>query len=134
MKTLFIGCALFAMTFLYSSCSLQNPAKSNTQSTTTQSISSHKLWDLSAFRLIVADTLSLVEKNDLPGAKVRIKDLELAWDSAEAGLKPRSPSDWHRVDGAIDTALKTLRATTPNQAECQKFLHDLMKVMEDSGK
>ena len=133
MKTLFIGCGLLAMTFLYSSCSLQDGAKGNTQSTTTQSISTHKLGDLSSFRLIVADTLSLVEKNDLSGGKTRIKDLELAWDGAEAGLKPRSPSEWHTVDGAIDTALKALRATTPNQADCQKSLQNLLKAFDESG-
>ena len=134
MKILSIGCGLLIMTFFCSSCSLQNPSTSNSQSTTKQTVSTHKLGDLSSFRVIVTDTLSLVEKNDLSGGKTRIKDLELAWDSAEAGLKPRSPSDWHIVDGSIDTALKTLRATIPNQADCQKALQNVLKIMDDSGK
>lgn len=134
MKTLSIGCGLLIMTFLFSSCTLQNPSTNNTQSTTTQTLTTHKLGDISSFRLIVADTLSLVEKNDLSGWKARIKDLELAWDSAEAGLKPRSPSDWHIVDGTIDTALKALRATTPNQADSKEALKNLLKAMDDSGK
>ncbi len=134
MKTLSIGCGLLMMTFFFSSCSLQAPSTNNLQSPTTQTVPTHKLGDLSSFRVIVTDTLSLVEKNDLSGGKTRIKDLELAWDSAEAGLKPRSPSDWHIVDGAIDTVLKSLRATTPTQADCQKSLQNVLKVMDDTGK
>ncbi len=134
MKTLSISCSFLMMTFLFSSCTLQNPSTSNSQSTTLQTVPTHKLGDLSSFRVIVTDTLALVEKNDLSGGKTRIKDLELAWDSAEAGLKPRSPSDWHIVDGAIDTVLKSLRATNPNQVDCKNALENVLKALDNSGK
>ncbi len=134
MKTLSISCSFLMMTFLFSSCTLQNPSTSNSQSTTLQTVPTHKLGDLSSFRVIVTDTLALVEKNDLSGGKMRIKDLELAWDSAEAGLKPRSPSDWHIVDGAIDTVLKSLRATNPNQVDCKNALENVLKALDNSGK
>lgn len=87
------------------------------------------LGDVSRFSTIVTSVQGHVAQNDLAGATTNVKDLELAWDSAEAGLKPRDPKDWRLLDGEIDGVLTSLRAGTPNQPASAAALDTLAKTL-----
>ncbi|WP_433076637.1 COG4705 family protein [Dactylosporangium sp. CA-052675] len=88
-----------------------------------------KLGNLTKFAVIVSDVQAKVSTNDLAGAKTRVKDLEVAWDDAEAGLKPRDAVKWHQLDGQIDALLTALRASNPTQADCASAAANLMNTL-----
>jgi uncharacterized membrane-anchored protein len=88
-----------------------------------------RLGNLSPFAAIVTDVKAKVAKNDLAGAKARVKDLEVAWDDAEAGLKPRDAAKWHQLDDQIDAVLTALRASHPTQADCASTIATLATTL-----
>ncbi|MFZ0157821.1 MAG: hypothetical protein WAL50_02235 [Kineosporiaceae bacterium] len=88
-----------------------------------------KLGNLTSFSTIVADVTAKTAAGDLTAATTRVKDLEVAWDGAEAGLKPRSPNDWHAIDDDIDAVLTALRASQPTQADSLAALHALQSTL-----
>ena len=92
------------------------------------------LGDLSSFRQIAEDTLTRVRSGDLPAAKSRIRDLETAWDKAEAWLKPMNSDHWTSLDSSIDKVLKLLRATPQDAAACRSSLESLITVFDTLDK
>ncbi len=88
-----------------------------------------KLGNLTKFATITAAVQAKVDRNDLAGGKTKVKDLEVAWDDAEAGLKPRDPAKWSQLDGEIDAVLTSLRAGNPTQADCAANLKALTATL-----
>ena len=88
------------------------------------------LGNVSSFAAIANDVQAKVANNDLAGAKTRVKDLEIAWDRAEAGLKPRDPAHWSQLDGDIDGVLTSLRASHPTQSDCASNLTTLTSDLD----
>jgi uncharacterized membrane protein YkoI len=86
--------------------------------------------DLSSFRSIAEDTLTIVSMGNLKRATSRIKDLETDWDRAEPKLRPRSPEQWRKIDKAIDAALQQLRADSPQAAVAKEALQNLLAELD----
>jgi hypothetical protein len=131
-KQLIIGGLVLAVCAFQTGCSkvVDGTAKPVATGTASTAKSASKLGDLKPFRQIAADVAKNAEAGDLAAAKLRIKDLEIAWDEAEAGLKPRSAADWRMLDKAIDHALEALRAEPPDANECRQKLSELLMAFD----
>ena len=87
------------------------------------------LGDLSPFSRIASDSLVLVQRGDLQGAKARIKDLETAWDKAEEN----ATNEPGRLDGRGQinrSRAAQLRAGKPDAAACEATLRSLIAKMD----
>lgn len=89
------------------------------------------LGDLSSFKTITQDMLNMVNANNLPGATKRADDLEYAWDTSQAHLKPLDPTAWTKVDGGIDKVLREVRAVNPSPAGSKLALETLLTDLEN---
>ncbi len=113
--------AALALTSAAASSSVATPAPAATVTSSTgmsgiEADATSPLGDLRPFVAIVNDLKVKLKAGDFPGVTARAKDLEVAWDSAEAAIKPASPDDWHALDGATDQLLTAVRATSPSVA------------------
>jgi len=92
------------------------------------------LGDLSAYRKITQDTLTLVEAGKLADAETRITDLESAWDKAEATLRPMNREQWRILDHDIDQALRQLRSIHPDAGRCDSAIKSLLNEIDTLDK
>lgn len=90
-----------------------------------------KLGDLTPMRVIIADTLSLVDVGDIKGAIKRITEFEATWDKNAYRLKKLDVRTWKKLDGASDVALSTVRYPTATQDEMKKDVGDLLNLLDN---
>ena len=122
MKKLLIALTFLTMPIVATSFGIQTVYAATTVS---------KLGDLSAMRKIVANTLVLVNANDVKGAIKRVTEFETAWDKNASRLKKLDAKTWKKIDGASDVALSTVRYPSATTDEMKKDLADLISALDD---
>ena len=94
-----------------------------------QAAAKYPAADVATFRTIVSDSLARVTADDQAGAVTRIKDLETAWDDAQARLQALDPTGWDYIDAKNDAVFSALRAKTPDAAAEKAALGDLLTAL-----
>lgn len=88
------------------------------------------LGDLSKFRVIAVDTLSLVKAGKLSAATARVKALETLWDTSAAKLQAKNPAAWGKLDVLLDNVLGELRIDKPQASACAKALETFIQTVD----
>ena len=85
--------------------------------------------NLSEFRTITGDILTLVRNGDQAGAVKRATDLETVWDDNQDALNAADCHAWAYLDKQIDPVLSSVRASKPDPAKEQTALQNLLSTL-----
>jgi hypothetical protein len=75
--------------------------------------------NMTPYRKLAADTLTAFKAQDMPTAKKKARELEVAWDTHEKPLQKKSPDLWGQIDKAMDAFIKPLQGKSPDSAKVQ---------------
>ena len=75
--------------------------------------------NMTPYRKLAADTLEAFKTHDMPTAKKRARELEVAWDTREKALQKKSPDLWGQIDKAMDAFIKPMKDKSPDPAKVQ---------------
>jgi len=75
--------------------------------------------NMTPYRKLAADTLQAFKAHDMPTAKKKARELEVAWDTHEKALKKTSPDLWDQADKAMDAFIKPMQDKSPDPAKVQ---------------
>ena len=75
--------------------------------------------NMTPYRTLAADTLKAFKANDMPTAKKKARELEVAWDTREKALQKKSPDLWGQIDKAMDAFIKPLGGKSADPAKVQ---------------
>ena len=75
--------------------------------------------NMTPYRNLAADTLKAFQAHDMPTAKKKARELEVAWDTREKALEKKSPDLWGQIDKAMDDFIKPVQGKSPDPAKVQ---------------
>ena len=73
--------------------------------------------NMTPYRRLAADTLLAFEAHDVPTARKKARELEVAWDTREKALEKSSPEIWGQIDKAMDAFIKPMQDKSPDPAK-----------------
>ena len=65
--------------------------------------------NMTPYRKLATDTLQAFKAHDMPTAKKKARELEVAWDTREKALQKKSPDLWGQIDKAMDAFIKPVQ-------------------------
>ena len=71
--------------------------------------------NMTPYRKLAADTLKAFQAHDMPTAKKKARELEVAWDTREKALQKKSPEVWGQIDKAMDAFIKPMQGKSPDR-------------------
>ena len=75
--------------------------------------------NMTPYRTLAAETLKAFKAQDVPTAKKKARELEVAWDTREKALQKKSPDLWGQIDKAMDAFIKPMQSKSPDPAKVQ---------------
>ena len=75
--------------------------------------------NMTPYRKLATDTLQAFKAHDMPAAKKKARELEVAWDTREKALQKKSPDLWGQIDKAMDAFIKPVQGKSPDPAKVQ---------------
>jgi hypothetical protein len=75
--------------------------------------------NMTPYRKLAAETLQAFKAHDMPTAKKKARELEVAWDTREKALQKKSPDLWGQIDKAMDAFIKPMQDKSPDPAKVQ---------------
>src|SRR5436190_7570213 len=75
--------------------------------------------NMTPYRKLAADTLTAFKAHDMPAAKKKARELEVAWDTREKALQKKSPDLWGQIDKAMDAFIKPMQDKSPDPVKVQ---------------
>jgi hypothetical protein len=75
--------------------------------------------NMTPYRKLATDALQAFRAHDMPTAKTKARELEVAWDTREKALRKKSPDLWGQIDKAMDAFIKPMQDKSPDPAKVQ---------------